>query len=168
LKRKISALLLPETRYSKDKFGEVIKKKAESLGSAVNYQTIVPDDAAKIAQAVREAAAKGSDVIVVCGGLSVDPDDVTVEGVAESGARIISYGAPVMPGAMFLYALLDNIPVLGAPAAVSHNPSTVFDLVLPRVLSGEELVREDIIGLGHGGLCRLCEECRYPVCPFGK
>jgi len=151
-----------------DKFGEVIRKKCEALGSTVNHQIIVPDDADIIAQAIKEAKSKGSEVIVVCGGLSVDPDDVTVEGVRKSGAKIISYGAPVMPGAMFLYAMLDNVPVLGAPAAVSHNPSTIFDLILPRVLSGEELRREDIIELGHGGLCLNCEKCSFPVCPFGK
>ena len=151
-----------------DKFGEVIRKKCEALGSAINHQIIVPDDADTIAQAIKEAKAKGSEVIVVCGGLSVDPDDVTVEGVRKSGARLISYGAPVMPGAMFLYAILDDIPVLGAPAAVSHNPTTIFDLILPRVLCGEKINREDIIELGHGGLCLNCEKCSFPVCPFGK
>ncbi|MHB8105073.1 MAG: molybdopterin-binding protein [Dehalococcoidales bacterium] len=151
-----------------DKFGEVIRKKCEALGSTINHQIIVPDDADMIAQAIQVAKTKGSEIIVVCGGLSVDPDDVTVEGVRKSGARVISYGAPVMPGAMFLYAILDDVTVLGAPAAVSHNPSTIFDLILPRVLCGEILRREDIIELGHGGLCLNCEKCSFPVCPFGK
>ena len=151
-----------------DKFGEVIKKKSEAFGSVINHQVIVPDDSDTIAQAINETKATGSEVIIVCGGLSVDPDDVTVEGVRKSGACLISYGAPVMPGAMFLYAILDDVPILGAPAAVSHNPSTIFDLILPRVLCEEKLSREDIIELGHGGLCLNCEECSFPVCPFGK
>jgi molybdenum cofactor synthesis domain-containing protein len=151
-----------------DKFGEVVRKKCEALGSGTNFYTIVPDDVNKIAQAVNEAKTSGSEVIVVCGGLSVDPDDVTVEGVRKSGARIISYGAPVMPGAMFLYALLDKVPVLGAPAVASHNPTTIFDLMLPRVLCDEPIRRQDIIALGHGGLCLNCETCSFPVCPFGK
>jgi hypothetical protein len=151
-----------------DKFDEVIRHKCETLGSTINHKAIVPDDADLIAQAIQEAKIKGSEVIIVCGGLSVDPDDVTVDGIRKSGANIISYGAPVMPGAMFLYALLDGIPVLGAPAAVSYNPSTIFDLILPRVLSGEDIKREDIVELGHGGLCLNCEKCSFPVCPFGK
>jgi hypothetical protein len=151
-----------------DKFGEVIKKKSEAFGSVINHQVIVPDDSDTIAQAINETKATGSEVIIVCGGLSVDPDDVTVEGVRKSGACLISYGAPVMPGAMFLYAILDDVPILGAPAAVSHNPSTIFDPILPRVLCEEKLSREDIIELGHGGLCLNCEECSFPVCPFGK
>ncbi|MDD5700980.1 MAG: molybdopterin-binding protein, partial [Dehalococcoidales bacterium] len=151
-----------------DKFGEVILRKCEALGSQIDSHTIVPDDADIIARAISETKARGSEVIVVCGGLSVDPDDVTLEGVRRSGANVISYGAPVMPGAMFLYALLDEVPVLGAPAAASHNPTTVLDLILPRILCEEKLDREDIIELGHGGLCLNCTQCAFPVCPFGK
>lgn len=153
---------------TRDKFGEVIRAKLEAFGSTINHQVVVPDDAEMIANAVNKAKARGSEIIVVCGGLSVDPDDVTVEGVIRSGANIVSYGAPVMPGAMFLYALLDDIPILGTPGAVIYNPVTIFDLILPRVLCGEKLKREDIIELGHGGLCLSCEKCSFPVCPFGK
>ena len=152
----------------KDKFGEIINKKVTALGSTINHQIIVPDDATVIAQAIAETKAAGSEVIIVCGGLSVDPDDVTVEGVRKSGAEIVSYGAPVMPGAMFLYAVWENIPILGAPACVIYNPATIFDLILPRVLAGEMIHREDIIDLGHGGLCLNCGKCSFPICPFGK
>ena len=170
-KKKVGVVITGNEIYKgiiQDKFGEVIKRKCDALGSTIDYQIIVPDDTDMIANAIREAKAKGSDVIVVSGGLSVDPDDVTVDGVKQSGALIISYGAPVMPGAMFLYALLDDVPILGAPAAVSYNPSTIFDLVLPRVLCGEKLSREDIIEFGHGGLCLNCQKCSFPICPFGK
>jgi len=152
----------------KDKFSETIQKKVEALGSIVNHQIIVPDDEELIGQAIDEMRDKGSEVIVVAGGLSVDPDDVTVEGVGKSGAEIISYGAPVMPGAMFLYAELGGIPLLGAPGAVIFNQTTIIDLILPRVLAGEKISREDIIELGHGGLCLDCDGCTFPVCPFGK
>ncbi|MDD5703400.1 MAG: molybdopterin-binding protein, partial [Dehalococcoidales bacterium] len=153
---------------AQDKFCEVIRSKCEALGSMINSQTIVPDDADFIARAILETKAKGSELIVVCGGLSVDPDDATLEGVRKSGTNIISYGAPVMPGAMFLYAQCDGVPVLGAPSAVSHNPVTVLDLILPRILCEEKIDREDIIELGHGGLCSNCAQCTFPVCPFGK
>jgi molybdenum cofactor synthesis domain-containing protein len=170
-KKKVGVVITGNEIYKgiiQDKFGEVIRRKCEALGSTVNYQVIVPDNADMIAKAVKEAKTEGSDVIVVCGGLSVDPDDVTVEGVRQSGARLISYGAPVMPGAMFLYAILDDIPILGAPVAASYYPSSVIDIILPRVLCGEKLSRGDIIELGHGGICLNCEKCSFPVCPFGK
>ncbi len=152
----------------KDKFGDYLKNKVEPLGSVINHQTIVPDDEDIIASAILEMRDKGSEVIFVCSGLSVDPDDVTVEGVKKSGAKIISYGAPVMPGAMFLLAMLGDIPILGAPAAVIFNDTTIIDVILPRVLAGEEISRQDIIDMGHGGLCLDCADCIYPICPFCK
>ena len=151
-----------------DKFGATIKRKVEALGSVINHQVIVPDNVNLIGQAIAEMKAKGCEVVVVCGGLSVDPDDVTVEGVEKIGAEIVSYGAPVLPGAMFLYAMWDGIPILGAPACVIYSPATILDLVLPRVMAGEDISREDIIDLGHGGLCLNCDECSFPLCPFGK
>ncbi len=151
-----------------DRFGDYMQRKVGAPGSVINGKVIVPDDASLIAKAVIDMRGKGSEVIIVCGGLSVDPDDCTVEGVKESGAHIVSYGAPVMPGAMFLFAVLDDIPILGAPAAVLYNTATIFDLVLPRVLAGETISKEDIVELGHGGLCLNCDGCSFPVCPFGK
>ncbi len=151
-----------------DKFGEIIKEKTEALGSIINHQIIVPDDVDLIAQAIAEMRTKGSEVIIICGGLSVDPDDVTVDGVKKCGAEIISYGAPVLPGSMFLYAVWKGIPILGAPACVIHDPTTILDLILPRALAGEKICREDIVEFGHGGLCLKCAQCTYPLCPFCK
>jgi len=151
-----------------DGFGEVIQRKVEPLGSVIEHKIIVPDDANMIAKALKELKAKGCEIIVACGGLSVDPDDVTVAGIRNSGAEIVSYGAPVIPGAMFLYAIWEGIPILGVPAAVIYNPITILDLILPRVLAEERIYREDIVELGHGGLCLGCQKCTFPICPFGK
>ena len=81
---------------------------------------------------------------------------------------MISYGAPVMPGAMFLLAMLGEIPILGAPAAVIFNDTTIIDVILPRILAGERISRQDIVHMGHGGLCLDCADCVYPICPFCK
>jgi len=153
---------------TEDKFANVMRKKIENLGSAVISEVIVPDDEDIIAKAILDMKNKGCDVIVTCGGLSVDPDDVTVEGVEKSGARIISYGVPVMPGAMVLVAELGDIPILGAPGAVIFKKTTILDVLLPRMLAKDKITRQDIIELAHGGLCLDCEECVFPVCPFGK
>ena len=107
-------------------------------------------------------------MIVTTGGLSVDPDDVTRLGIKKSGASVSFYGTPVLPGAMFLFAHLKNVPIMGLPACVYFHPSTIFDLILPRVLAGDVINRNTVAALGHGGLCLDCEECRFPVCPFGR
>jgi len=151
----------------KDKFLDIMKNKLEALGASVASSTIVPDDEDRIAAAVREMHDRNLDLIIVCGGLSVDPDDVTVEGVARSGARIVKYGSPIMPGAMVLVAVLEETPILGAPAGGLFH-TTAIDVLLPRLMAGEKINREDIVAAGYGGLCLNCRECLFPVCPFGK
>jgi hypothetical protein len=152
----------------KDTFTPVLRNKFHELGSMVVQQRIVPDSTELIAQAIAEFTGNGVELIAVTGGMSVDPDDVTPAGIKAAGGRIITYGAPALPGAMFLLAYIGSIPVLGLPGCVMYHKTTIFDLIMPRILAGEVIVREDIIKLGHGGLCANCEECRYPGCSFGK
>lgn len=107
-------------------------------------------------------------MILVSGGMSVDPDDVTPAAIKEMGAEVITYGAPVLPGAMFMLAYLGDVPIMGLPGCVMYSKKTVFDLVAPRMLTGERLKRLDIVKLGVGGLCLDCPVCIYPRCSFGK
>ena len=100
--------------------------------------------------------------------MSVDPDDVTRMGVRQAGAELVAYGSPILPGAMFLYARLGKAHVLGLPACVYYYSTTVYDLMLARVLAGETITVDTIADMGHGGLCQNCPECRYPNCAFGR
>ena len=152
----------------KDKFGPVIRDKIAEIGSEVIKQILVSDSSSMIADAVNELLENGAEMIITTGGMSVDPDDVTPAGIRESGADIISYGAPVLPGAMFLIAYKNDIPILGLPGCVMYNKRTIFDLVLPRIIAGERIKKEDISRLGHGGMCLNCEVCSFPACSFGK
>jgi len=151
-----------------DKFGPVIKDKIDEIGSKFIKQILVSDSVSMIEDAINELLASGAEMIVVTGGMSVDPDDVTPAGIREAGATIISYGAPVLPGAMFLIAYKNDVPILGLPGCVMYNKRTVFDLILPRIAAGEKIKREDITKLGHGGMCLDCEVCNFPNCSFGK
>lgn len=151
-----------------DCFGPVLTDKFERLGSSILRQVFVPDDISLISKAIHRLLAEGADMIVTTGGMSVDPDDVTPSGIRAAGGQIVAYGAPTLPGAMFMLAYFGSVPVLGLPGCVMYHKSTIFDLVVPRLLAGEVLSRKDIIRLGHGGLCLVCEECRYPECGFGK
>jgi hypothetical protein len=151
-----------------DGFDAHVAEKIRHFGATVVKKILVPDDPARIAAAIQELRRQGCGLIVTTGGLSVDPDDVTRQGVLKAGARIVAYGSPVLPGAMFLYALLEETPILGLPACVYYHPSTIFDLVFPRVLAGDPITRAEIAAMGHGGLCLNCDPCRFPACPFGK
>ncbi len=151
-----------------DQFGPVLTNKFKELGSEVMEQLFSKDDPRMIADSIRTLIEAGAEIILVTGGMSVDPDDVTPTGVKMAGARISSYGAPTMPGAMFLLSYIDDIPVLGVPGCVMYCKRTIFDLVVPRLAAGEKLERKDIIRFAHGGLCSSCKECRFPNCGFGK
>ena len=152
----------------KDRSAGVVKEKVEALGSQVIRKQIVPDDPAGIAATIKKMKTAGCQLIVATGGLSVDPDDVTLEGIKKSGARVTFYGAPVLPGSMFALAYLGKTAIMGAPACVVHDRITALDLMLPPVLAGIPVTRAQVAALGHGGLCLRCPICRYPVCPFGK
>jgi molybdenum cofactor synthesis domain-containing protein len=155
-------------RRIEDKFGPVLVSKFSAFGCSVLQQVFVPDSIEQIAGSIRTLLERGAEIITVTGGMSVDPDDVTPAGIRAAGGRIVTYGAPALPGAMFLLAYIGAVPVLGLPGCVMYHKTTIFDLVLPRILAGEALTRHDIISLGHGGLCADCQECRYPDCGFGK
>ena len=152
----------------KDAFEPVLRKKLEKLGSEVVAVRFAPDNIETIAAEIKACLDAGADLIITSGGMSVDPDDVTRLGIARAGAKDIVYGSPVLPGAMFLVGYIGEVPVLGLPACGMFHRITIFDLILPRVLCGEKITRQDIARLGHGGLCRLCKTCNYPICGFGK
>lgn len=152
----------------KDAFGPVLEKKFSDLGSTVVKQLFADDDENMIADCINQLIDEGVDIVGVTGGMSVDPDDKTPTGIRTAGGHIVTYGAPVLPGAMFLLAYIGNIPVVGLPGCVMYSRVSIFDLIVPRLLAGEVPTRGDIKKLAHGGLCMNCEECTYPKCGFGK
>jgi molybdenum cofactor synthesis domain-containing protein len=178
----------------KDAFAPVITKKIAEFNGDIIGIYYAPDNEEFIEARLREFIDAGADLLITTGGMSVDPDDVTRFAIRKLGATDITYGSAVLPGAMFLVAYIsaeeqksrsaevkdietselpnfrasELIPILGIPACGMYHKTTIFDLVLPRVLAGERIGRKELAELGHGGLCLNCKECRYPVCPFGK
>jgi molybdenum cofactor synthesis domain-containing protein len=151
-----------------DRFAPILTQKLTDLGCEVDHITFVPDEAEIIHQAIRTHIEQGCDLILLTGGMSVDPDDVTRKGIRMSGADEIHYGAAVLPGSMFMVAYIDKIPLIGMPACGLYHRTTVLDLVLPRILAGEKIGKKELAFLGHGGLCQDCSKCTYPHCAFGK
>lgn len=157
----------------KDTFTPVIEEKLAEYDIEIGGHEICNDDPQMIENAIRSLLADGCNMIVCTGGMSVDPDDRTPYAIRQVTGEIVSYGAPVLPGAMFLLAYYreegkEAIPVLGLPGCVMYSKRTIFDLVLPRLAVGEILTAEDLNTLGEGGLCLNCPECTFPNCGFGK
>lgn len=138
----------------KDGFAPVVSRKVGELGSTLESVQLAPDDPDVIAGHIKEAKQAGAEIILVSGGMSVDPDDKTPEGIRRSGAKVETHGFPVLPGSMFVMAYLDEIPIMGLSGCVLHDPFTAFDALLPRLLAGEKITRADIMAMGHGGLQR--------------
>lgn len=151
-----------------DRFVPAIKPKLEAYHCPIERIVFAPDDADFIARSIHMLVTSGVELIVTTGGLSVDPDDVTRVGVMRAGATDILYGAAVLPGAMVLVARVGSVPIIGIPACGMYHGNTIFDLLLPRILAGEQISRRDLAVLGHGGLCLNCPTCHFPACPFGK
>ena len=129
----------------------------------------------EIIQAVRRAVGENFIIIYRLSMLDLHKDGSSwpeiiqhAKEIEKAGATDCCYGTPVLPGAMFLSGRVGDIPVLGLPACGMFHNITVFDLILPRILTGETIGREEFARMGHGGLCRNCKRCQYPVCNFGK
>ncbi len=151
-----------------DAFAPRLIPKLQGFGLEVLGPFFAPDDRDFIRSSIEDLWQRGAEVVLVTGGMSVDPDDVTRHAIADLKPDTILYGTPVLPGNMFLYASLGEKVILGIPACAMFFKITILDLILPRVIVGERITREDIAKLGHGGFCYNCPECRYPICPFGK
>ncbi len=153
----------------KDKFTPVVEKKLNDLGISMSEHIYVNDDINMIMDAIAEVRSKGVDLVICTGGMSVDPDDQTPGAIKGAGAQIVTYGAPVLPGAMLCLGYFeDGTPILGLPGCVMYAKATIFDLVLPLIAAGIKVDKKKIVSYGHGGLCLGCPECHYPICPFGK
>ena len=152
----------------KDAFAPVMRAKLSALGLEVWGPIFAPDNPERIREAISGLLSQGAEVVLVTGGMSVDPDDVTRKAVAELNPELFTYGAPVLPGNMFLVAYLGKRAILGVPACGMYHRVTVLDLILPRVIVGETITRKELAVLGHGGFCLQCRDCRFPICPFGR
>lgn len=152
-----------------DTFTPVIADKLAEFGSTIEKHVVLDDNNAKITAAIREMLDAGLDLVICTGGMSVDPDDMTPLAIKNSGVNIVSYGAPVLPGAMFLLAYAnDGRPVLGLPGCVMYARRTIFDLVLPGIMADVPISAAQLSQYGEGGLCLSCSECHFPNCGFGK
>lgn len=160
-----------------DTFGPVISKKLGEFPTEIMGQTLTDDALEHIKTAILDFIEQGADLVVCTGGMSVDPDDRTPGAIRATGAEIVAYGAPVLPGAMMLVSYFHvkdakgnerKIPIVGLPGCVMYAKRTIFDLLLPKLMADVSITREDLASLGHGGLCLSCEVCTYPNCGFGS
>ena len=151
-----------------DKFEPIMRKKLGRFNAEFLGAVKCPDDLDMILEAIAAYKEQGAELILLTGGMSVDPDDLTPTAIRTCGARLITQGVPMQPGNMLTIADLDGTTLIGVPGASMHSPVTSLDIFLPRVFAGLEITTDDIPGLGAGGFCSGCKECTYPRCYFGR
>lgn len=152
----------------KDKFERVARAKLAHYPAEILGVHVCDDELDMIVGAGRTLLAEGAELLIFSGGMSVDPDDLTPSAIREMGAEIVSYGVPSQPGNMTLVAYLDQAALLGVPGAAISRPTTMFDVLLPQIFCGDPLTKDDLIRLGEGGLCQVCDNCHFPNCTFGR
>ena len=173
LAHKVGVIITGSEVYSgriQDKFEPVIRGKMKQYDypAEIVGVTICDDNTDMIVNAARKHMEAGADILLFTGGMSVDPDDVTPAAIRQLGAEIISHGVPSQPGNMTLTAYLGDVAILGVPGAAISRPTTILDVLLPQIFAGEKITKEDLISLGDGGLCQLCQPCHFPNCTFGR
>lgn len=152
----------------KDKFEPVIRQKLSAYPCEILGVTFCDDDLDMIVSAAGNFLKQGADFLIFTGGMSVDPDDLTPTAISQLGADVVSYGLPSQPGNMTLVAQMGNTAILGVPGAAIHRPVTLLDVLLPQIFAGIPFTKQELIRLGNGGLCQLCERCHFPNCTFGR
>ncbi len=152
----------------KDAFTPILQKKFDAWQCKLHSWQITPDETEHTVKAIEEALAGGAQFIAVTGGMSVDPDDKTPAAIKQVADEVITYGAPIFPGAMFMLAYKGNVPIVGLPGCVMYHKASILDIIMPWLLAGLRVTKHDILRLAHGGLCESCPVCHYPACSFGK
>ncbi|MHB1681340.1 MAG: molybdopterin-binding protein [Bacilli bacterium] len=135
-----------------DRFGPVLRTKLQVYGAHWLGQEIVDDATYSIVQAIDRLIDRGADIVLVTGGMSVDPDDRSPGAIREAATEVVSYGMPMLPGSMSMLAYQRDVVLMGLPGCVIFDSVTAFDHLLPRVLAGQRLTGADIAELGHGGM----------------
>lgn len=136
----------------RDQFGPLLKEKLSAFPVDWLGQTIVGDTTDEIVHAILDWTSRGANMVLVTGGMSVDPDDRTPGAIRCVATEVVAYGFPVLPGSMLMLAYRNDVVIMGLPGGVLYDPRTSFDLVLPRLLAGVHMTASDVAALGNGGM----------------
>jgi len=169
--KKVGVMITGSEVYSgriQDKFEPVIRRKLENFPAEILGVTICDDDLDMIMDAARGYMDQGAELLVFTGGMSVDPDDLTPTAIRSLAEEVITQGVPSQPGNMTTVAYNGPVVLCGVPGAAISQPTTVLDVLLPQIFTGEKFNKDDFINLGDGGLCQQCRPCHFPNCTFGR
>ncbi|PWU20154.1 MAG: hypothetical protein C5B48_12845 [Candidatus Rokuibacteriota bacterium] len=147
----------------RQRFESSLKEKVDWFGSRLVPVRYAAPEAATVAEEIEALLAEGADILIAAGAGSLDPLDPIFEGLRRLGGRMERHGAPAHPGSLLWLAEVRGHPVLGMPACGMFSQATTFDLILPRILAGEQIDNSAMAQLGHGGLLSRDSASRFPA-----
>jgi hypothetical protein len=146
------------------RFESALQQKIDWLGGRLLEVRFAGGSDRAVAEELRAVRKEGADVLIVAGASALDPLDPVFGALTLLGATMERHGAPAHPGSLLWLARWEGAPVLGMPTCGMFSQATTFDLVLPRILTGESIGNRELAGLGHGGL--LSREMAYRFPPY--
>ncbi len=136
-----------------DKTIRVLTDRIAPAGASIVAERRVPHEQAALAKAIDELLKAGAEMVIVFGASAIaDRRDVIPAALEAVGGTIDHFGMPVDPGNLMLIGRANEVPVLGAPGCARSPKENGFDWVLMRLLAGLPVAREDVTGMGVGGL----------------
>jgi molybdenum cofactor cytidylyltransferase len=132
---------------------KITTERLAPAGASIVAERRVPHERAALARALDEVLKAGAELAIVFGASAIaDRRDVIPSALESIGGHVEHFGMPVDPGNLLMIGDANGRPVLGAPGCARSPKENGFDWVLMRLLAGLPVPREDITGLGVGGL----------------
>lgn len=136
-----------------DKTLKITAARIAPAGAAIVAERRVPHEQGVLTRAIDEVRKAGAELVIVFGASAIaDRRDVIPAAIAAAGGEIEHFGMPVDPGNLMLIGRLQGQAIVGAPGCARSPKENGFDWVLMRLLAGLPVSREDITGMGVGGL----------------
>ena len=136
-----------------DKTLKITAERLAPAGATIIAERRVPHDRAALAKALDDVLKAGAELAIVFGASAIaDRRDVIPAALEDIGGTVEHFGMPVDPGNLMMIGAAAGRPVIGAPGCARSPKENGFDWILMRLLAGLPVPREDITGLGVGGL----------------
>ncbi|SRR5579884_115626 len=161
--RSVAVLLSERSDPSaRERFLAALKTKFDWFGCSVQRIVDLPPDPEVIRVSIVDAVASGATLILITGSNAMDPLDPFLLALERAGARMERIGIPAHPGTLLWLAGYKGVPLIGLPRCGLFSQTTVFDLILPKILAHGKIELEEIAGLGHGGILNRDMMFRFP------
>lgn len=139
-----------------EKTVDVLKQRLFASASQLKEVHTVSHDPDELAQALQRSAGAVTNsprLMIIYGASAViDDNDVIPSAIRKAGGIVIRVGMPVEPGNLLVIGEIGDIWVIGAPGCSRSIAFNGLDIVLHRLLAGQNISTSMVAQMGVGGL----------------